>query len=129
MSLSSQEAPPTVRVATEADRARVLSVITLAFATDPMVRWVLADADAYLAVMPQFADAFGGGGLAQGGALLADDGAGAALWLPPGEHPDQARMGELMQPHVRVSPSLPISPASSSRWLPTTRMSPTGTCR
>jgi ribosomal protein S18 acetylase RimI-like enzyme len=100
MSSRDQTHPPAVRVAAGSDRARVLSVITLAFATDPMVRWTLPDPTAYLAVMPDLADAFGGGGFAHEGVLLADDAAGAAMWLPPGVHPDQQRMGELMGPYL-----------------------------
>lgn len=100
MSRPDQHEPPKVRIATAADRERVLSVITLAFTTDPMLRWALPDAAAYLAVMADFADAFGGGGFDCEGVLLADDGAGAAMWLAPGLEPDQARMGELMGPHL-----------------------------
>ncbi|MEQ8484951.1 MAG: N-acetyltransferase [Pseudomonadales bacterium] len=88
-------APPRVRTAGEADRARLISLITLAFATDPMARWAMPDAADYLAAMPDFADAFGGPGIATGGALICDG--GGALWLPPGEHPDSERMGAIMQ--------------------------------
>lgn len=94
---------PTVRAARESEREAVASVITLAFAGDPLARWVLADATAFLSAMPGFADAFGGNGLAHGTTYLVDDGAGAAMWLPPGVHPDDERMGNLMGGHMRDS--------------------------
>ena len=88
---------PAVTVATEAQRRTAVSTIALAFVTDPLVRWALPDPVAYLAVMADFADAFGGTGLSHGATLLADDGGGAAMWLPPGVTPDDERMGALMQ--------------------------------
>ncbi len=91
---------PVVRAATESERQAVASVITLAFSADPMARWALADPGLFLSVMPDFADAFGGRGLACGSTYLVDDGAGAAMWLPPGVHPDDERMAQLMGGHM-----------------------------
>lgn len=78
----------------------MLAVITLAFVTDPLARWALPDPAVYLAMMPGFVDAFGGPGIAEAGALLTVCGGGAALWLPPGTHPDDERMGALMGQHL-----------------------------
>lgn len=91
---------PRVSAATESQRQAAASVITLAFAADPLARWALPDPAAFLAVMPGFADAFGGRGLAHGSTYLVDGGAGAAMWLPPDVHPDDDRMGELMGGHM-----------------------------
>jgi ribosomal protein S18 acetylase RimI-like enzyme len=87
---------PVVRAATEADRKTVCDVVTLAFVTDPLARWAIADATRYLASMPSFFDAFGGPGLPHGATYVVENCAGAALWLPPGIEPDDERMNAIM---------------------------------
>src|SRR5229473_2653605 len=62
-----------VESATAADEAAVVGVITLAF---------------------------GGRAFAHGSAHRVDGCAGAALWLPPGVHPDEATMADLMRRSV-----------------------------
>ena len=86
-----------VRTATQADEAAAIAVVVLAFTSDPITRWTWSDPDVYLAHFPAFVKAFGGPGFARGGALVAEDYAGAALWLPPGVGPDEDAMGELLQ--------------------------------
>ncbi len=88
--------PPVVRCATEAERRKVIDVITLAFVTDPMARWANPSAHAYLATMPDFIDVFGCGGLPHGTTYVVEGFAGAALWLAPGVQPDGERMAALM---------------------------------
>lgn len=87
---------PTVRAAGPDDEAAVLTLIALAFATDPIARWVTPDPVKFLASMPQLASAFGGRGFAHDSVYIAEGGAGAALWLPPGVEPDSERMVELV---------------------------------
>lgn len=65
------------------------SVITLAFATDPIARWTYPDPDQYLNYFPRFIKAFAGRSFEEGTAYLAPDFAGAALWLKPGVEPDE----------------------------------------
>ncbi|MGP1353062.1 MAG: GNAT family N-acetyltransferase [Parasphingopyxis sp.] len=91
---------PEVRIAEEHDRARAISAMTLGFANDPFVRWMLPDADRYTRVFPEIADAFGGGALAAGSAYFADGGKAVALWLPPGQTPDEDRMEQLMADNI-----------------------------
>jgi GNAT superfamily N-acetyltransferase len=91
-----------VRAAKEQDRQRVIDVITLAFSTDPMARWAYPDPAAYLAAMPESIKAFGGKGFAHGTVHLADEGAAAAMWLPPGVESDSERLAELSE---RYSPA------------------------
>jgi GNAT superfamily N-acetyltransferase len=79
---------PAVRSATEAERGRVIDLITLSFASDPLARWSLPAADQYLRVMPRWVDAFAGSGLAHGATFVIDGLEGAAMWLPPGVEPD-----------------------------------------
>ena len=65
---------PSIRAGGPDDEAAVVSIITLAFAADPMARWATPDPAKYLASMPQVARAFGGNGLAHGSVDLADGG-------------------------------------------------------
>lgn len=76
------------RSAAEADQQAVTTVITLAFATDPMARWSMPDSVRYMAEMPSVVRAFGGNGYAHGSVHVVDPGRGAAMWLPPGVSPD-----------------------------------------
>lgn len=87
---------PVVRAAGPEDEAAVVYVILLAFAADPVARWANPDPARYVATMPEFIRAFGGNGFAHNSVDLAADGAGAAMWLPPGVEPDVERMGELI---------------------------------
>jgi GNAT superfamily N-acetyltransferase len=89
-------ASETVQVATAADKAAAIAVLTLAFAGDPAARWTWPDPTTYLAAFPRFVEAFGGGAFPNGSAHRIEDVA-AALWLPPGVHPDQAALAELMR--------------------------------
>lgn len=82
------------------DQKKVLHVITLAFSTDPAVRWALPDPTTYLSVMPGFAEAFGGNGFAPGTVDMVEGGTAAAMWLPPGVDPDHERMSALTEQHV-----------------------------
>jgi ribosomal protein S18 acetylase RimI-like enzyme len=86
-----------VRTATLADKAAANGALLLAFASDPATRWIWAAPEAYLAHFPAFARAFGGKAFDQASAYIADGGAGAALWLPPGTAPDEDELGELLQ--------------------------------
>ena len=81
-----------VRVADVSETDTVINTLTLAFATDPPVRWLLPTPDAFLAGFPGFARAMGGPGMAEGCGYLAEGGAAAALWLPPGVSSDSEAM-------------------------------------
>ena len=95
MTTSTRSTPP-VRVATTADEDRALAVLALAFASDPMSRWAWPDPHTYLTYFAPLARAFGGRAFEEGTAHVAGEFAGAALWLPPGVHPDEETMGALM---------------------------------
>jgi len=90
------------RVPAEELKRRATSVLVLAFAGDPMTRWVWRDPATYLGVFPEFAMAFGGRAFDHRSAFIAEDCAGAALWLPPGVEPDGAALGALIE---RTAPS------------------------
>jgi GNAT superfamily N-acetyltransferase len=78
-----------------------ISVITLAFSADPIARWAFPDADVYYKYFPPFTRAFAGGAFEAGSALVTEDNAGAALWLPPGVHPDDEAIGAIVEESVR----------------------------
>ncbi|MGH8068630.1 MAG: GNAT family N-acetyltransferase [Candidatus Entotheonellia bacterium] len=88
---------PTIKYAMPADEAAVIDVVTLAFSTDPVARWTYPNPHQYLAHFPRFVRAFGGQAFAHGSAYYVEGYAGAALWLPPGVHPDQDELLPLLQ--------------------------------
>ena len=92
--------PPVVAPATPSQAARVFSVLTLAFAADPPTRWLFPDAEQYIRCFPRFAQAFAGMAFTRHTAWLSDDGAGAALWLPPDAHPDDDALVALIEENV-----------------------------
>lgn len=89
-----------IGAASEADRHTVLKTLAAAFATDPVVRWVFPEDRVYGRAFPALAEAFGGGAIAGGTAFVAPDNAGAALWLPPDEAPDDNRMKTVIVDNV-----------------------------
>lgn len=91
---------PTIKSATMADEDAILAVITFAFSTDPVARWMWPNPHQYLTHMPPFVRAFGGEAFAHGSAYYVDGYAGAALWLPPGAHSDDDTLGSIIQTTV-----------------------------
>jgi ribosomal protein S18 acetylase RimI-like enzyme len=98
-----QAAVPAVRSMTSADKAAALGTVVLAFASDPVSRWNWPQAQEYLASMPGLVSAFGGRAFDHGSAYCTDAYAGVALWLPPGVHPDEERLAELVESTVSAS--------------------------
>jgi ribosomal protein S18 acetylase RimI-like enzyme len=86
-----------VRAGDPVETDAIVSVITLAFSTDPMARWSLPDALTYLEVMPSVVRAFGARAFDSQSAYCVDGFRGAALWLAPGAEPDSERLLALMQ--------------------------------
>jgi GNAT superfamily N-acetyltransferase len=84
----------------QADEASAIATIVLAFAADPAARWTWPNSHQYLDAMPKLVRAFGGRAFAHGGAIGTDGCVGAALWLPPGIHPDEEQMAEVMRTTV-----------------------------
>jgi len=86
-----------IRIATASDEDRAFAVLALAFATDPVSRWAWRDPYTYLTNFASLARAFGGRAFTHGTAYIVGEYAGAALWLPPGVHPDEEAMVALLQ--------------------------------
>jgi ribosomal protein S18 acetylase RimI-like enzyme len=92
-----------VRTGLATDEAAAINTIVLAFAADPVARWVWPDAQRYAASMGPFARAFGGGAFHHRSAYNTDDYAGVALWLPPGAGPDEDAVAQLIEETVEPS--------------------------
>lgn len=90
----------TIKIAQARDETCVIDALTLAFSTDPMVRWSLPDPVKYLATFPSIARAFGGSAFQKGTAYIAGGFAGAALWLPPGARSDEESLIRLFDENV-----------------------------
>jgi GNAT superfamily N-acetyltransferase len=70
------------------DGQRAIDTIVLAFAADPVERWMYPRAADYLQHFRAFVEAFAGPALADGTAWMLDDFAAVALWLEPRREPD-----------------------------------------
>ena len=81
---------PRVSVVSNAEREKALHTIVAAFAADPLVRWIVPQADTYLTYGVRMFDVFGGAAFAAGAAYEAAGFAGAALWVPPGHEDESA---------------------------------------
>jgi ribosomal protein S18 acetylase RimI-like enzyme len=88
---------PTIQPAPTSERNRAIATVALAFAADPLVRWIWPDARDYLEHMPALITAFAGSAFDHSSAWCTADFAAAALWLPPGVEPDGEAMGALVQ--------------------------------
>ena len=85
-----------VEVIDATGRQRALATLTLAFATDPIMRWAWPNSFIYATYWPRIADAFGGRAFDNGTAHGLGDFHAAALWLPPRVTPDEETVMELM---------------------------------
>jgi ribosomal protein S18 acetylase RimI-like enzyme len=86
-----------VRTAEATETDAVLDTLMLAFSTDPCLRFMMDTPARFFAGFRPFATGMGGAAVEHGSAWLADDGAAAALWLPPGVSSDsEAMLGVLM---------------------------------
>jgi GNAT superfamily N-acetyltransferase len=88
---------PQIRTAKSGDERRVIDTIVRAFSTDPAARWMYPAPERYLAHFPEFVRAFGGRAFDYGTAFITEDAWGAAMWLPPGVHPNEESVTDLIQ--------------------------------
>ena len=77
--------------------AMVIDTLVLGFAADPVMRWLMPEPQDYLATFPEILRLFGGGAFRHGGAYHNADQTCAAMWLPPGVHPDEDGLGALFE--------------------------------
>ena len=90
-----------VRTATPDEMPRAVAAIVAAFITDPLARFALPDPHDYLRVLPSAIRWFAGESFERGTAYVSDDFCGAALWLPPGVHPNGAALEQVFRDEVK----------------------------
>jgi len=79
-----------------ADRSAALATLVLAFAADPVERWLYPDAQQYLDCFPEFLAAFGGRAFDSQTVWSVRDCSAVALWLPPGQEADGAAIVDVL---------------------------------
>jgi ribosomal protein S18 acetylase RimI-like enzyme len=80
----------------ESERERALDTLVLAFAADPVERWMWPESGQYLLHFPRFLAAFGGKSFAQGNAWRLGEFSAVALWFAPGTDPDDAAIATVI---------------------------------
>jgi ribosomal protein S18 acetylase RimI-like enzyme len=79
-----------IRSATPDEMSHAVATIVAAFITDPVARFAWPSAHDHLHAMPLATREFASGSFEHGAALVSVDFHGAALWFPPGAHPNGA---------------------------------------
>ena len=112
---------PAIKSATTADEAAIIAVITLAFSTDPVVRWMYPNPQQYLTAMPLVVKAVSGQVVTHGSAYYVEGYTGAALWLPPDVHLNAEDLSAVLQRTVaeRARAALPAVAAQREKYHPT----------
>ena len=82
------KSPRTATIANDTEINHAIATLVLAFATDPVARWMYREPDQYLLHIPRLFRALGTGSFEAGAAQRSSDGLGVALWLPPNVHGD-----------------------------------------
>lgn len=76
---------------------RMIVPIVMAFSADAFVRWFLPDPWQFMTYFSRLAQIHAGTVVEHGAAWRTADFRGAALWYPPGIHPDRAALGALIR--------------------------------
>jgi len=87
-----------IRIATWADEPKIGALLCLAFATDPMVRWLLPDPYNFFKSNEKYARLSSGPAFDNGSAYVIGNMYGAALWLPPGVEVDSGLVAGFVNP-------------------------------
>ena len=80
----------TATISGDTEVNRAIGTLVSAFEIDPVARWMYHARDQYLLHIPRLFRALGASSFEVGGAHRSSDGAGVAIWLPPGVHGDSA---------------------------------------
>jgi GNAT superfamily N-acetyltransferase len=88
--------PPDIQAVAPADVPRAESIQLLAFAADPVMRWLWPEPHVYLQAFPRLIRGFGGRAFEHDAAHVTPDFAAGTLWLPPAVHPDEEALDALM---------------------------------
>lgn len=89
-----------VKTSGTAGRRQIVDVITLAFSSDPVSRWVYPNSQQYLEYFPNFIRLFAGKAFETETAHYLNGFSAAALWLPPGVEPDEDALVALFETTV-----------------------------
>lgn len=90
----------TIKNVGTAEQDAAVSAIVRAFSADPVARWMYPDSQHYWEYLPSFVKAFAGAAFEHGSADFVDGYSAAALWLPPGTHPDDDALFKLLRHSV-----------------------------
>ena len=90
-----------IRAATRDEMPHTVACIVAAFITDPVARFALPSPHDYFRVMPEATREFAGGSFEHGSAYVSPDFCGAALWLPPGVHPNGEALEALFRDNLK----------------------------
>lgn len=83
-----------IRTATWADEKKIAALVGLAFAADPVVRWLLPDPYDFLKSNEKYVGLSSGPAFDNNSAFIIGSMCGAALWLPPGIQVDSSPLAE-----------------------------------
>jgi ribosomal protein S18 acetylase RimI-like enzyme len=88
-----------IAIVEPSEREAAVRAVVAAFSGDPAARWMYPDWESYAKHFPSFVEGFAGPAFEHGTAYCcgAD---GAALWLPPGVHPDEEALAALIRRSV-----------------------------
>src|SRR5258708_26410001 len=79
-------------ISSTSDIDHAIARLVLAFASDPVARWMYDDPYKYLLHIPRLFRALGAGSFEAGAAQRTSDGLGVALWFPPGVRGDDGQI-------------------------------------
>ena len=80
----------TATLSGDAEINEAMATLVLAFVADPVARWIYRSPDQYLRHIPRLFRALGAGSFEAGAVHRSPNGAGVAIWFPPGVHGDTA---------------------------------------
>jgi ribosomal protein S18 acetylase RimI-like enzyme len=90
-----------IRTATRDEMPQAVASIVAAFITDPVARFAWPAPHDYLGAMPGATRAFAAGSFAHDATFVSADFCGAALWFPPGVHPDGEALERIFRDTAR----------------------------
>ena len=129
----------TIKKVASAEQENAVGAIVKAFSADRAARWMYPDSQQYREHFESFVRAFAGGAFEHGSADIVEGYLAAALWLPPGIHPDEEAMGKLIRSTVPESDQANVftlfqemdryHPAEPHWYLPMIGVDPAHQCK
>lgn len=96
-----ESTPPDQTTGTRLDKA--IGTLAVAFAADPVIRWLLPDGGRYIAHFPRLLRLVGDVAAGAGAVDTLGSGAGAAIWIAPGTHLPEEEFAGLLQQSVAAA--------------------------